>query len=437
MSFLAIRATIAARQEREAAVRQAAQSGFATRSASLDEQTERSVRERPVQSSVSLSSSSSRSQASVSSSSVPEYPPELAAVLAMPEYRSGEGRGGVVRAEISAHEPEQALVAVEIPEPELRNRLAQYEQQLRNPNLSAAMRQTLTERANEIRARLSGAPPPAPIPIAPAPAVPLAFQPPAELRQCIICCESYRLEYARRAAAATQEQPGDGDDNDGGGAGVVASARKKSKRTAHATAASGSVVVDRYRFIFQFEEQARGVMNDDFIFAEMVWMHQDFIERPLERLGFPVVRWTEAALREHYDTRNGHTFDKVREVQNDLTQLRTLQNLIYTKCTTPDPGNPAQVSICHKSIDSFEKIRKSKQQCIDALAAYQNEKACIVKTQTRDLANVLGRKRLHEAITISPQVAAGNMRAGGDALRTAGVETEENGQKSLLMFGGF
>lgn len=418
MSFASVRAAIEARQRREL-------DEFATQS----------------------------DGSSDSSASTGEYPPELAALIGGGNGLGNEARG-VVREELSsgpAPTPppppppsaisHQAQQTPPIPTDELRARLAQYEQQLRQPQLPAQMREMLTARAADLRARLGGGAAALPAAVAAVPVVPLPVVPvPHQMRECVICSESYRLEFARRAAAASQASGGaGGGEGEGGeeGEGGAAPPRKKSKKTMQATSAAVSVVVDRYRYIFQFEEQARGVMNDDFIFPEMVWMHRDFIEAPLERLGFPFLRWTEAALREHYDPINGHVFDKVREVRNDLTQLRALQNLLYNNCTKPDPGNAALRTIDHKAVESYEKIRKSKQQCIDALDHYQSERACVVKTQTRELAIVLGRNRLQESVSINPQVAAGTMRSGGDTLRTAGSSGDGTGQQTLLTFGGF
>ncbi len=408
MSFASVRAAIEARQRREL-------DEFATQS----------------------------DGSSDSSASTAEYPPELAALIGGGSGLGNEARG-VVREELSsgpAAAPPPAIAPTPaVPADELRARLAQYEQQLRQPQLPAPMRQMLTARADDLRARLGGGAAALPAAVAAAPVLPLPVVPvPQQMRECVICSESYRLEFARRAAAAAQAGGGGEGGEEGEGAAAAAPPRKKSKKTLQATSAAVSVVVDRYRYIFQFEEQARGVMNDDFIFPEMVWMHRDFIEAPLERLGFPFLRWTEAALREHYDPVNGHVFDKVREVRNDLTQLRALQNLLYNSCTKPDPGNAALRTIDHKAVESYEKIRKSKQQCIDALDHYQSERACVVKTQTRELAIVLGRNRLQESVSINPQVAAGTMRSGGDTLRTAGSNGggDANGQQTLLTFGGF
>jgi hypothetical protein len=238
----------------------------------------------------------------------------------------------------------------------------------------------------------------------------------------MICCESYRLDFAHRqhAEADDARQPA-----------------KKSKKGEIATTQVGSTIADRYRFIFDFEEYARGVMNDSFVFNEMLWMHRNFIEEPMHKLGLPYCVWTQAAIEEHFDVNNGHIFDKVRELKYDLAQVRRLQNTLYAKCVMPSPGNPALSTVDAKSVVLYEKINKRKHSCIDALDRYQKEKASYANSGGRTIAIALSQGHLREPVTSNPQVAAGSMQRGGDALRTVGIQREENGQRTLKIFGGF
>ena len=90
--------------------------------------------------------------------------------------------------------------------------------------------------------------------------------------------------------------------------------------------------------IFNYEEMMCGWQSDETIFAGMLHLRREYIERHLDEHGIDYQPWTLAMIRRHFDVRYNHRFDPVRLLVSEITAVRNLgESIERVGYYRPDP----------------------------------------------------------------------------------------------------
>jgi hypothetical protein len=232
---------------------------------------------------------------------------------------------------------------------------------------------------------------------------------------CPICRESFRILQAESAAHAAEEEAE---------AGATAAPKKKRKRQTAAVAQVGTDGADVYKTVFEFEEVMRGVMPDDQICTEMLWLYREFVYKPLTKIGIQCDVWTYGQLLQHFDVNNGHIVDPVRTLIMSIRDTIQLKKKVHAFCERPDAARPGQKFIDYKAVTCYEKLAKLNILEFAKFAAHFDNRRDNNSAVVRSLVSVLSKAHVREAVTTDSRVAAGAIMQGGDAARTVGVKAK-------------
>lgn len=244
------------------------------------------------------------------------------------------------------------------------------------------------------------APPPAAAPPAPAPTAAAASGVSAAQRDCPACQQWFRIQFEDHQNGRRQGS-------------------SASKRVQHAQLETGNDVQEQYRRLFQIETLLRGQREDREIIQLMVAFHRERIEIPMRENGMECPVWTSSMLAEHFDVRNRHTFDKIRNLQIHLDQTRENAEAASKQCFFPDPNNPARKLINPRAVGAYEKLTKLHIAILDKMEAYQAEKGDDLASALFSVASAVRGIGMREAVVTNPRIAAGAMERGGDMRSTA------------------
>lgn len=210
-------------------------------------------------------------------------------------------------------------------------------------------------------------------------------------------------------------------------------------RTKTAIVASEKSATDQYRKILEMSDLMSGIMNDEQIIDNMVIMYRKSIYEPLSKLGRPVELWTHDMLREHFDVRNGHIFDVIREARQDMLDTAEVARFAKQKCKMPHPDNPGLTVLDVKAANAFEKLQKEKRAGRAELTKLIEKKSDSLSADIRSLTAAIMALTDADTLLVNPRISAGTMERGGDALRTVGkqVTATGGGQGSFYTLSGF
>lgn len=218
------------------------------------------------------------------------------------------------------------------------------------------------------------------------------------------------MESNRRAAASTD---------------VLAAGIKTTARQSKAHSQLQQHIASRYVLIHRAETILRGVLGDEQLIRMILEMHQLLIEQPLTQ--FPQISftpWTDAMLREHYDPRKKHFFDRIRTTTTELDRANRVMTVIEAYLQVPDPDNPGQRILDTRAASSLERWSVHKCKLAADLEKMNKEKeedlAAAIFSLIAAIAAVLG-VNVAENVMRDARAAAGTVAVGGDALRSANI----------------
>lgn len=259
------------------------------------------------------------------------------------------------------------------------------------------------------------------------PAPPLAPAPGAgAVSTCPICREQFQSVFDDNRSMAESVD-------------ARASGVKSTARNAKARSAIRDLVTNRHKMIFQAESIVRGRMHDDHIIDFMLEARQRMIEDHLAAYDIPFVPWTAAALRAHFDPRNEHVFDEVREIKNELRSTRDAITRLERCCFLTDPNNPARMVYDPKAITALHKMAGHKMKLITALGKALRNTDEDVAGAMYAMTSALTQKTNDGAAEMvrDPRTAAGTVAVGGDALRSAGAKQSVGTAQDMYNISGY
>lgn len=180
---------------------------------------------------------------------------------------------------------------------------------------------------------------------------------------------------------------------------------------------------DRYKMIFRIESVLRGMVSDEQLIPLLLALHKELIENVLAQ--HPTIhfhKWTQRMLAEHYDVDNEHIFDPIRELKRDLKTTRRTMKQMENRFLVPDPDNPAQQVLDHRTLASYDKFSSRRQNLLKEIQAYHKAKEENLTQALFALVSEVSHRSKDSArlVTNDPRLAAGNMIVGGDTMRSAG-----------------
>lgn len=254
-----------------------------------------------------------------------------------------------------------------------------------------------------------------------APAVPVHLPGPGASSQCAVCREQFQQVFENNLPAANPEE------------GTTARASK-------AQSAIREMIANRYEMIFQVEAAFRGRTHDDNIIDCMLDMHRSMVEVPSRTFGLGYTVWTAAILREHFDPMNEHMFDEVREIKTDLRNVRRVLDYISRHCLVPSAANAAHLLVDTRMTLLMTRLSTHKVKLLSQLGK-------TLRTKDHQIANVI-----HNALGVlkqqdsadggdrvmsDPNMAAGTLAAGGDAMRSANISNLNGGAFGIQKLSGY
>ena len=234
--------------------------------------------------------------------------------------------------------------------------------------------------------------------------------------QCPVCFEQFHLQF--ELLAQTQD------------AAAVSSKSSKGVSDNKVKSAIMRRTADRYKMLFRTECVLRGQIPDEILLPLLLDMHQQMIERVLRKHpSIKFVPWTLRILQNHFNINNGHIFDPIRETVSDLKDTRKAIDDVKSRLKVPDPDNPAQMIIDHRSVASFERLSKRKEALVTKIIELHKSKEENLTDAIFTLVTEIARCNDGGAnttgalqIMTNPRMSAGTTAVGGDTMRSTGKQ---------------
>ena len=201
------------------------------------------------------------------------------------------------------------------------------------------------------------------------------------------------------------------------------SRQRSSGQQAKARSAAQQMLVERYRMVFGVENFLRAYWTDNQLLPLLLALHQHVIEKPAREQGFDFVPWTLALLKRHFNPRDPHMLDPIREMRNCQALFRTAIFSSYDHLFEQDPANPANTVVNSKAASAMTAFTEKNMKLLATIRKMQTENdeniANAMFTLVSTLKRVAGLEGVDEEMLRNPHLAAGTVVAGGSSIRTA------------------
>ena len=209
---------------------------------------------------------------------------------------------------------------------------------------------------------------------------------------------------------------------------------------AKARSAVQEKIINQHTLIFSTESALRGRMRDEELLPILLQLHQRLIEKPARENQLTHNVWTLADLQRHFDPRNPHIFDEVREIKNAQHLVRGAMHDVRPHVLEQDPNSPGSLMVCKAGVSALSNLAAQNAKLTSQLVRMQTaaEKSVsdaifsLVST-VRRAANVNG---LDQALLREPALAAGTMMTGETAVQSA-VKDDKRGGVDMYKISGY
>lgn len=245
-----------------------------------------------------------------------------------------------------------------------------------------------------------------------------------DAEQCPICEETMSFLFADQQALQQSAA-----DESSGNASRTASAKRRAEllKSLNARANLAQENQNQHKLIYEMEQTLRGEVRDKQILRMMLTMRRESIERDFEAFEIKYVAWTYEMLQEHFDPKNGHMRQPLREQLDEHETLRETFTMLKRSTKVPDPQNPTQEVPHLRAIEIMLRTKKSLDESRDKIEL-QRQKSGNINDQLRGLVQAIERLRKDksaDSLTTDPEMAAGTVAMAGDSRTTAANFSEQ------------
>jgi hypothetical protein len=224
---------------------------------------------------------------------------------------------------------------------------------------------------------------------------------------CPLCWEEQlMLREARDAEEAAME--------------AAAARREGASAVRHAKSAMLKRAQNYSKLIFDFERSLVGHQADETIFLGMLELRRAVVERILDEHKIAYTPWTLGMIRRHYDVRNNHRYDPIRELKYLIERTRVMEeSMLQGGMYRPDPAGAGPPVFDMKMSAAWISAARQHQVLLkslnDELRASAREAAAEASRQR--LLSVMSTLNLGDArgqmVAINALAQAGGGAAGG------------------------
>lgn len=188
---------------------------------------------------------------------------------------------------------------------------------------------------------------------------------------------------------------------------------------AKARSAMQQTIVDPYKLIFHTETTLRAYMDDEQLLPLLLQMHERLIERPATQNQIAHRKWTLADLQRHFDVRQPHILDPVREVRATQAAVRRAMYAVQPHVLERDPNQPAVMMVNKNGVAALNAMASQNAKLAMMIARMQTCAEQSVSNAIFSLVSTVQRSTdasgVDQALLRDPALAAGTMVMGETA----------------------